>query len=65
MEWFESLSLQDRVNSLTTTYPLFVASIIEAYQKHVRQNGPLCLFTIKKEKQIEASSADAAAVRRR
>lgn len=30
MEWFESLSLQDRVNSLTTTYPLFVASIIEA-----------------------------------
>ena len=29
-EWFESLSLQDRVNSLTTTYPIFVNSIIEA-----------------------------------
>jgi hypothetical protein len=30
MEWFEGLSLQDRVNSLTTTYPIFVQSIIDA-----------------------------------
>lgn len=53
MTWFESLSLQDRVNSLTTTYPIFVSSIIDAQVKHVKANGPLCLFTIKKEKSVE------------
>ena len=50
--WFESLSVQDRVNSLTTTYPALVRSFMNAFVC-ITKSGPLCMFNIKKEKGSE------------
>ncbi len=63
-EWFESLSLQDRVNSCTTTYPIMVNSILDAQQKHIKHDGALCLFTLKKDKNVDANANDGATRRR-
>lgn len=52
-QWFEALSVQDRVNSLTTSYPLLAHNIIHINCRHVRGHGPLCQFSLKREKQPE------------
>lgn len=62
-EWFESLSLQDRVNSLTSTYPILVHSIIDAYTK-IKPSSILSLYMIKKDKFTEAPD-QAPTIRRR
>ena len=40
---FEGLSVAERVNCLTTTYPSFVSRLIEAHFE-MRDNGVLSLF---------------------
>ena len=64
MKWFASLSVQDRVNCLTTTFPVFTNSIIEMYSRYGRPNGPLLIFQMKRDKSLEGQS-DSQAVRRR
>jgi hypothetical protein len=30
--WFESLTIQQRINALTTTYPFYVNKLLEGHQ---------------------------------
>ena len=41
--WFKSLSVQERVNALSTTFPFFVGKLVEAHNE-LRETSVLSLF---------------------